>query len=73
MKAPNENHVAENEANPPKRGRKREPDLKGIQEDRLYYIEMLLIGYLSGDFDRKANGRTAPFARFPDRNKDVCG
>lgn len=50
MKTPNENHVAENEANPKKRGRKREPDLKGIRENRLEYIKFLLAGYLSGDF-----------------------
>lgn len=72
MRAPNKKHVAENEYNPKKRGRKREPDLKGIRENRLDYIEFLLIGYLSGDFDSKANGRMAPFARFPYSNKNVC-
>lgn len=73
MKAPNENYVAENEANPKKRGRKREPDLKGIRENRLEYIKFLLAGYLSGDFDSMGNGSMAPFARFPYSNKNVCG
>lgn len=65
METGEEEQRSENEGSIRKRGRRREPDLKGIVQNRLEYIKLLMEGYLSGDFDRTGNGSMAPFARFP--------
>ena len=31
--------------------------MKGIAQNRLEYIKLLMEGYLSGDFDRTGNGK----------------
>lgn len=65
METPEGEHLAENEGSRERRGRKREPEPKGILHNRLEYIKIFLEGFLSGDFDREGCGSMAPFARFP--------